>query len=173
MKKLIVVLLAVVALTFGLVGTAMAGDTATNDVSIVVQAIDEISVTGSASLTINASTATGFAAGDSLFTVTDNSNVTYGVTTNSAVAKKITAHLNTAITETLVKLYITLASASGVSDGETEITSVVAASPASVVTGLLQEADSSQVLTYKATAEVTSPIGTVNKTVTLTLINEA
>ena len=171
--KVLTKMLLVVLLVIGLTNVAVAGTTDDKSVSIVVQAIDEIASTGTPSLTINATTATGFTAGDSLFTVTDASSCTYGVTTNSAVAKKITAHLNTAITETAVNLYITLASASGVSGGETNITSVVAASPASVVTGLLKEADSAQVLTYKATAGVTAPIGTVTKTVTLTLINEA
>lgn len=170
--KTLAKMLLVAVLVAGLTSVAVAGSTDDMSVSIVVEAIDEIAATGTPSLTINAGTATAFAAGDSLFTVTDALSCTYGVTTNSAASKKITAHLNSAITETLVKLYITLASASGVSDGETEITSVVSASPASVVTGLLQEADSAQVITYKTTAEVTSPIGTVNKTVTLTLINE-
>ena len=170
MRKLFVILMAV-GICLGLTGMAVAGDSDTTSVSIIVQAIDEIAATGTPSLTINATTAS-VTAGDSLFTVTDAANCTYGVTTNSAVAKKITAHLDTAITETAVNLYITLASASGVSGGETIITSVVAAAPASVVTGLLQEADSAQVVTYKATAGVTAPIGTVTKTVTLTLINE-
>ena len=165
-------ILLVAALVAGLTSVALAATTADTSVDIVIQAIDEIAATGTPSLTINATTAS-VTAGDSLFTVTDNTSCTYGVTTNSAVAKKITAHLNSAITETAVNLYITLASASGVSGGEITITSVVAASPASVVTGLLQEADSAQVITYKATAGVTAPIGTVTKTVTLTIINEA
>jgi len=171
--KALTKMLLVALLVVGLTNVAVAGTTDDKAITITVGTIAEISSTGTPTLTIDATTATGFAAGDSLFTVTDADSCTYGVTNNSPTSKKITAHLDAAITETLVKLYITLASASGVGGTETEITSVVIAAPASVVTGLAQEADSAQVITYKATAEVTSPIGAINKTVTLTLIDEA
>lgn len=170
MKTLTKILL-VALLVVGLSSVAMAGTTDDKVITITVGTIAEISSTGTPTLTINAATATGFAAGDSLFTVTDADSCKYGVTNNSPTSKKITAHLNSAITETLVKLYITLASASGSGGVETEITSVVE-TPASVVTGLANEADAAQVITYKATAEVTSPIGAIEKTVTLTLIDE-
>ena len=167
--------MAVASLTvsLGLVASAMAGNTATQAVTIDVQAINELAVSGApGTLTINATTAS-VTAGDSTFTVTNNAT-TYGVTTNAPLGtsstRKITAHLDSAITEAALSLFVTLASASGVSAGEVNITSVVSAAPADVVTGLAQEADSAQTITYKATAGLTTPIGSVTKTVTLTLL---
>ena len=170
MKRLLMAF-AVMALILGPVRTVVAATTATASVTIDVQAIDEISVSANpGTLTINATTAS-VAAGASSFTVTDT-GTNYSVTTNSAVNKKITAHLDSAITQTGLQLFVTLASTSGVSSGETEVTSVVAAAPTTVVTGLLQEADSAQTITYKATATVATPIGSVTKTITLTVINQ-
>lgn len=159
---------AVLALSLGLAGTAMAGNTATQSTSIDVQAIDEISVSGTpGTLTINATTAS-VTAGASSFTVT-NSSTTYSVTTNATSTRKITAHLDSAITTTGLSLFLTAASTAGVSSGEINITSAISSAPLTIVTGLAQESDSSRTLTYKATAGLTTPIGTVTKTVTLTL----
>jgi hypothetical protein len=169
MKKFLIALVAF-GLIFCVSGLAMAGNTASQSVSIIVQAINELADNDvSPTLTINATTAS-VAAGDSLFTVTDSTHCKYSVTTNSASEMKITAQLSSAITETAVKLYITLASMSGSTEGEKEITDGTAKD---VVTGLSQEADSNQAITYKATAGVTAPIGTVTKSVTLTLTTVA
>ncbi len=160
--------LVVLALSLGLAGTAMAGNTATQGVTIDVQLIDELSASGApGTLTINATTA-GVSAGASSFTVT-NAATTYSVTTNATSTRKITAHLDSAMSTAGLSLFITGASASGVSAGEVNITSAIAAAPLNVVTGLAQEADSAQTITYKATAGLTTPIGSVTRTVTLTL----
>ena len=172
MKKLMMGL-ASLALGFGLVGTALAANSDNHTVTIDVQAIDELAITGgNVTLTINAANATGFAAGDSSFSVS-NTATSYGVTTNSAANKKITAQTSAAYTETGMQLFITLASASGVGGGtEVEITSANATA-VDMITGLLQEADSSQTITYRAVATLATPIATSSaKTVTLTLVTQ-
>ena len=178
MKKLTSILL-VMVLILGLLGVALAeaGSSANHTVSIVIQAIDEITVTSGPTLTFNAGTikASGggdYVVGSDAFQITDTST-TYSVTTNSDANKKITAHIDAALTAAGLQLYVTLASASGVSSNEVEITSVVVAAPATVVTGLLKEADVDQTITYRAVATVETPLATYSPLVTYTITDQS
>ena len=157
-------------------GPVMAAETATQTVTMGVTAIDMITATAGPTLTFNpanieASGGGAYVVGTSSFQITD-ATTTYSVTTNSASNKKITAHLDSALTAAGLALNVGLASASGATLGEVAITSVVAASPADVVTGLLQEADANQVITYRAVATVATPIANYTPQVTFTLTDQ-
>ncbi|CAG36689.1 unknown protein [Desulfotalea psychrophila LSv54] len=160
-------------------GSAMASNTDDQAVTLDVQAIEELELSAAVILTFNATNLEAFegprVSGDYVigkddFQITD-ANSTYSVTTNSPDSQKITAYLDTAITAADLKLYVALASESVTSEGEVELTSVVTAGPATLVTGLKQIADFEQVITYRATATVATPVAPITPVVTFTLID--
>jgi hypothetical protein len=163
MKKSITIL-ALTVLSFVLVQSAMAqSGTATQSVSLTVNAVYKISTSGPVSLTIN----NGTAGTDALTAATDNSS-TYNMTQNSATPAKITAGLNTALTAGY-SLSIALASTKGTSAGAVDISNAVAKD---VVTAMAKGADASQMITYTFGANASAGIlSTLAKTVTLTLTN--
>ncbi len=176
-KRLSTIMAIVAALSMLFIaGPVLAGNTANQTVTMAVSAIDEMTATTGPALTFNAANiqASGggaYVVGSDAFQITD-ATTTYSVTTNSASNKKITAHLDSAITATGLALNVALASASGSGGTEVAITSVVADSPVDVVTGLLQEADADQVITYRAVATVATPIANYTPTVTFTLTDQ-
>lgn len=178
MRKRLSTIMAIVAVLgmLFIAGPVMAAGTAGQTVTMGVTAIDEITVSGPVTFEFNAGSIVAegggtYVVGSDAFQITDVTT-TYSVTTNSASNKKITAHLDTALTATGLALHVALATVDGVTVGEVNITSVVVASPVDVVTGLLQEADADQVITYRAVATVETPIANYAPVVTFTLTDQ-
>lgn len=178
MKKRLSTIMAIAATLSMLfiAGPVMAAETADQTVALQVTAIDMITATAGPTLIFNpanieASGGGAYVVGSDAFQITD-ATTTYSVTTNSASNKKITAHLDTALAATGLALNVALASASGVTSAEVAITTVVALTPVDVVTGLLQEADADQVITYRAVATVETPVATYSPVVTFTLTDQ-
>jgi hypothetical protein len=176
-KRLSTIMAIVVALSMLFIaGPVMAAETASQTVTIQVTAIDMITVTSGPTLTFNAANievaGTGqtasYVVGVDSFQITD-ANTTYSVTTNSASEKKITAHIDSALTATGLQLNIELDTSSGVSSGEKDISSALSGSAQNVVTGLIQEADAGETITYRAVATVETPITSYTPEVTLTI----
>ncbi len=176
MKKLLVSVLAL-GICLGLTGIVMASGSADQSTQLDVGAINELSVDGAVSMVFNATNieASGggaYVIGSAAFQVTDT-NGTYSVTTNSATAKKITAEIDADLTATGLVLYVTLASASGTSAGELDI-SDSATTAADVVTALTNCADAAQQITYRAVATVETPVdSTYDPTITYTIVDSA
>lgn len=140
-------------------GGAFAADSATQDVTYEVSAINELAVSGDpGALTVSTATA-----GGQPDAVTDASS-SYDITTNGS-NKKITAAIDTDMPAN-VTLSLTAASASGTSAGKQALTGVAA----DVVTGLTGVAESGQTLTYELAATVAAGVvASASKTVTLTI----
>jgi len=144
-------------------GVAMAANTTTQDATITVEAINEISTSaGTVDITINAANAS-VTAGDSSFTVTDT-NTTMSYTTNEA-SKKITAAID-ADYAAGITLQVNVASTSATSAGDVTLSTTAA----DVITGLGNAADSAETITYTATSTTSvAPNGGETHTVTFTL----
>jgi len=151
-KKMALVFILVMALaTFGFSASAQAADSATQTVTFEVQAINEISVTGTPSLTISTATP-----GSGPTAATDNS-ATYAITTNDT-GKTITAAIDTAM-PTGLTLKVSLAAPTvGTSAGDV----ILSATAADVVTGVGSVAESGLTITY--TLEATIAAGVVSST---------
>jgi hypothetical protein len=149
--------LAVLAvLTAAGAGTAGA-QTANQTVSYEVTAIDEISVSGTPSLTVSAASA-GSQPG------TATASGTYSVTTNGT-GMKITAEIDQAMPAG-VTLSATLAAPSGAASAGTVVLTTV---PQDVVSGITRVAETGLGITYGLSAEVTAGPVSGNRTVTYTI----
>ncbi|HLE56781.1 MAG TPA: hypothetical protein VJB15_06840 [Rhodothermia bacterium] len=146
------------ALLLAFVGTVVGQ--ANQSVTVDVDAINEISVSGDpASLVIDAATA-----GSQPDDASDNST-SYNITTNES-NRKIVGSLS-ADYPANVTLKVTLASAGATSAGQKTLS---LATPQDLVTGISNLAESSQVITYVASATVAaSPGSAESRTVTLTI----
>ena len=169
--ELLAILMAV-GLCLGLTGLAMAADNADQTVTMSITAIDEVTVESGPTLTFNAANidASGggaYVVGSDAFQITD-ATTHYSVTTNSATDKKITAALDANLSATGLQLFASLASASGVSGGEKDLSSSFTTAQ-DIVTGLSQEADADQVITYRAVATVATPVASYTPVVTYTI----
>ena len=136
-----------------------AAQSATQDVSFEVQAINEIAFTGSPSLVISAATA-----GSAPTSTT--ANATYAITTNET-NRKVTAELNSAM-PTGVTLSVNLAAPSGGTSANTVSLSTTAQD---VVTGVSKVNATGLSVTYSLSA--TSAAGVVaaeTRTVTYTIV---
>lgn len=153
MKRSIVVTALALA-TVALAPVVSAQSSASHDVTIAVSAIDEISVSGNVTLTIND------------ITLSQSAAASYSVTTNG-VNRKIIAALNTDFSPTL-SLDVTVAAptAAGASAG----TVTLSASAQDVVTGISAAAESGLTIDYTATADPSTPASTSEtRTVTYTI----
>ena len=161
-KKALVLILTFAFVVFGTAIVSQAANTADQTVTFEVTAINEITVTGEVSLTVNATTAGG--APDS---VTDT-NSTYSFTTNEA-GKKITAGISTAM-PTGLTLEVNLTAPDGAtSPGYTDISST---GTQDVVTGISQQTGSGLGLTYRLTASPSAGVvASDTRTVTFTLMD--
>jgi hypothetical protein len=166
MKKSIVVL-ALVILSFAVAQNAMAQSTATQNVTLAVNAVYKIATSGNpGAMTIT----TGTAGTNALTSVTDAST-SYSITQNFASTVKITANLDAALAAGYT-LQINLASSKGTSAGNVDISATTPASASSVVTNIALGADASKSITY--TFGALASAGTLTSTakvVTLTLTN--
>jgi hypothetical protein len=162
MKKLVFGLFGL-GLVFGLSGLALAGNTAQQTVTYQVDAINEISVSGSPGpLVVNSATA-----GSEPNEDTDNST-NWAITTNQT-ARKITGSINTAM-PTNVTLEINLtAPTGGVSENDVSLS----ATDADLVTSIETVAESGLTITYTLSATVAAGVvPQAQKTVTITLTAE-
>ena len=147
-----------VALLFAVAGTAM-GQTAAQSVTIDVDAINVISVSGNPGAMV-ISTAT---AGSQPDDASDNST-SYSVTTNETT-KKITGSLGVDYA-TGISLKVTLASAGASSAGQVTLTT----SDQDLVTAISNLAESGQQISYVASATVAAaPAAAEAQTVTFTI----
>jgi hypothetical protein len=166
-KKMALVFVLVMALAaFGFSASAQAAESATQTVTFQVDAINEISVTGTPSLIISTATA-----GSEPDFATDDTT-TYAITTNES-GKKITA----AIDENMPQ-YVTLEvmlDAPIAEEGETGGTSadykVLSTTSQDVVTGMGPVASSLVKIYYKLSATAAAGVVTSGtKTVTFTIV---
>jgi hypothetical protein len=139
-------------------GNAFGAQTGTASVTFSFQAIDEISVTGAPTLTINSAIA-----GQQPQPVV-NTTSTYSISTNGT-NRKITASINNKM-PAYTTLEIQLAApGSGTSTGYTTLSTTAA----NVVTGISQVAAPNQMITYRFSATTSAGVLTNSCTVTLTL----
>lgn len=166
MKKILMVLMTVLT-SIILVDSASAQATATQTLTLGVNAVFKIATSGNPSpLTIT----TGTAGSDNLTPVTDNST-TYSITQNYGNTVKITANLNSALPAGYT-LQLALASSKGTSAGTVDISNATSGSAADVVTGIQMGADASQSISYTFSALASAgTLTSTSKTVTLTLTN--
>lgn len=143
------------------IGTAHAADSATQDVDITVQAVNEISVGAAVTLAINSATAGGNPSG--------NASSTYSITTNSTASKKITAQLAGALTSGLSLSVNLQAPSTGSSAGVTSLTTTAS----DVVTSIEAVAATGLTISYAATATVAVAPNTYAADVTYTIVNDS
>ena len=166
MKATGLVLFAAV-LIVGLTGNVFAQATATQNVTLAVNQVYKIAVSGDpAPLTIT----TGTAGVDALSSVSDNST-NYSITQNVDPAVKITAHMD-AVLGAGYTLELALASTKGSSAGSIDISNATAGSAVDLVTGIALGADANQTVTYTFSADASAGVlASTTKVVTLTLTN--
>lgn len=159
MKRLKFLLPATV-LVFVLNGVVMGADVGTHVMTFDFQAINEIAITGTPSLTVASATA-----GSQPQEVTESSS-TYAITTNGT-NKRITASIGTAMPANVtLKVNVAAPSASGTSQGDVTLTT----SASNVVAGISNVADSSSIITYKLSATVQAGVlSTDTRPATLTI----
>jgi len=166
MKKSIVYL-GVAILSFALVQNAMAQATANQSLSLAVNAVYKIAVSGDpGSLTVT----TGTAGNNALTSVSDNSTK-YSITQNVAGTVKVTANLDAALAAGY-QLQMNLGSALGTSAGTVDISGTTPGSALNVVSSVAMGADANQVITYTFGANASAgTLSSTSKVVTLTLTN--
>jgi hypothetical protein len=139
---------------------ASAADTATQDVDITVQTVNEISVGSTVTLTVNSATAGG--------NPTGTASSTYSITTNSAASKKITAQLAGALTSGLSLSANLQAPSTGVSAGAVTLSTTAS----DAVTSIEAVAATGLTIGYSATATVAVAPNTYAADVTYTIVND-
>jgi len=151
-----------VVLVWGISGLAQAQNTFDQDVTIVLNEINVLSVSGDVSMTISTATA-----GSAPTDATDNST-TYNITNNGTL-KKLTASLDAAYASG-ISLDLDLTAPTGGSSTEKTLTAVAQ----DLVTGINRVAESSLTIAYTASATVNAvPNGAgETQTVTVTLTAE-
>ena len=166
MKKSIVIL-GVAILSMALVSNVMAQATATQTVSLAVNAVYKIAVTGNpGGLTIT----DGTAGTNALTTVSDNTT-RYSITQNVAGTVKVTANLDAALSAGYT-LQMNLASTKGTSAGTVDVSATSPGSAVNVVSAIGMGADATQMITYTFGANASAgTLLSTNKVVTLTLTN--
>ena len=166
MKKSILTI-ALVVLSSAMIQKAMAQATASQTVTLAVNAVYKISTSGNpGALTVT----TGTAGTDALTSVSDNST-NYSITQNFGNTVKITANLDAALTAGYT-LQLNLASTKGTSAGSVDISNATSASAVNVVTAIAKGADANQAIGYTFSALASAgTLASTSKTVTLTLTN--
>ena len=142
-------------------GVGYAADTATQDVDITVQAVNEISVGAAVTLNVNSATAG--------VSPTGVASSTYSITTNSATSKKITAQLTSALTAGLSLSANLQAPSTGTSAGAV----VLSTTASDAVTSIEAVAATGLTISYSATATVAVAPNTYTAEVTYTIVNDS
>jgi hypothetical protein len=144
---------------------AAAQATAQQTLTLAVQAVQKISVTGDpAAMTLSVIAA----AGDSAYTPATNNVTKYSITQNVGPSR-ITAQLDANMPANL-KLEIALASTKGTSAGTVDISSSAGAAQ-NVVTAIGLGADKDQTITYTFSGTTGAGTFSGSRQVTLTLVN--
>jgi hypothetical protein len=153
--------------SIALIESASAQATATQNLTLAVNAVYKIATSGNpGALTIT----TGTAGTDALSSVTDAST-TYSITQNFGNTVKITANLDAALPAGYT-LQLNLASTKGTSAGTIDISNATSASALNVVTAINKGADAGKAITYTFSALASAgTLTSTAKTVTLTLTN--
>jgi len=142
-------------------GAVHAADSATQDVDITVQSVNEISVGTAVTLNVNSATAgvnpTGLVGS------------TYSITTNSTASKKITAQLAGALSGGLALSVNLQAPSTGTSAG----TTLLSTSPVDVVNSIEAVTASGLTISYSATATVAVAPNSYVAEVTYTIVNDS
>lgn len=150
-------------LAFACVPSAFAQVTANQSVTLQVQAVTKIAVSGNP----NALIITDAIAGSDLTPATDNTT-SYNITTNTD-NMKIVASISAPMPSG-TRLLMQLASNRGTSVGSMDVSNAV--SPVDLVTGISKGADLNQAITYVFAANADVPaIASDSRTVMLTLTN--
>jgi hypothetical protein len=166
MKKSIVVI-ALVVLSFAVAQNAMAQATATQNVTLAVNAVYKIATSGNP----GAMTITTGTAGTNALTSVSDASTNYSITQNFASTVKITANLNSALSAGYT-LQLNLASTKGTSAGTVDISATTPASASNVVSNIALGADANQTITYTFGANASAgTLSSTAKVVTLTLTN--
>lgn len=136
--------------------TAAAAQGTTQDVTLVVDAIDEVQFDqGAQTLTISDNTLT-----------TSSTGLTWSVTTNSATAKRVQGAITAGTLPTNSSLTLNLtAPTTGTSAGAVSLTST----PTDLVTSIDAVSEAGLGMTYNFTAQVDTPPNGAGATVTVTL----
>jgi hypothetical protein len=165
MKRL-ALLLGVAVLSFGLVQNAMAQASANQTVTLAVNAVYKIAVSGDpGALTIS----NGTAGVDALTPATDNTT-TYSITQNFSDAVKITAYMD-AVLPAGYTLMLDMASTKG-SGSSVDISNATSGSAVDIVTAIHKGADAAQAIGYSFSANASAgTLSSTTRTVTLTLTN--
>lgn len=142
-------------------GGVHAADSATQDVDITVQAVNEISVGAAVALTVGSA-----AAGVSPAGIISS---TYSITTNSTVSKKITAQLAGALAGGLSLSANLQAPSTGTSAGAT----VLSTSPVDVVNSIEAVTATGLTISYTAAATVAVAPNSYVAEVTYTIVNDS
>jgi len=131
-------------------------DAASQTVTLNVQAVDDINVSGSFTITVA-----------SIGLQTPNTTASYDVSTNSSSARTITAEVD-ALPSGVI-LNISLADPDG---GGSAVSTArnLSASPQTVVTGLANTQSGTKTITYTVTTTASTPVASTAVVVTLTLI---
>jgi hypothetical protein len=166
MKKSIIIL-GVAILSLALVQSSFAQATATQTVSLAVNAVYKIATSGNP----GAMTITNGTAGTNALTSVSDGSTKYSITQNFASTVKITANLDAALSAGYT-LQLDLASTKGTSAGAVDISATTPASAVDVVTNIATGADANQTITYTFGANADAGVlASTNKVVTLTLTN--
>ena len=166
MKKSIVAI-SIMVLTAAAFQTASAQATATQNVTLAVNSVYKIAVSGNpGALTI----ATDTAGVNALTSVSDNST-NYSITQNFANTVKITANMD-AVLAAGYTLRLGLASVKGTSAGSVDISNATSGSAVNVVTAIAIGADANQTITYTFSANASAgTLASTTKIITRTLTN--
>jgi hypothetical protein len=162
MKKLAVII-AVFALSAFVYQSALS-QTATQNITLEVQNISKISVSGPVSLVISDAIA-----GSDPTPVT-NSSTSYNITHNSSLTGKITANINSALPAGLTLKLTMTAGSLGTSAGQVDISNATTA--VDVITGIGLGKAAGQGITYDFSASLAAgAFASTVKTVTFTVSN--
>ena len=163
MKKSLILLALVVAVAYD----AFSQATATQNLTLAVNAVYKISTSGNpGAMTIT----TGTAGTDALTSVSDNST-TYSITQNFGNTVKVTANLDAALPAGYT-LQLSMASSKGTSAGNIDISNATSGSAVNVITAINRGADAAQAISYTFSALASAgTLSSTGKTVTLTLTN--
>jgi hypothetical protein len=166
MKKVLTIVGAVI-LNFAIPMDTMAQATATQNVTLAVNAVYKIVTSGNP----GAMTITTGTAGTNALTSVSDASTNYSITQNFGATVKVTANLNTALPAGYT-LQMNLASTKGTSAGAVDISATTPASAANVVSNIAMGADANQTITYTFGANASAGVLTSTaKVVTLTLTN--
>lgn len=141
----------------GLMGIALAGNTAQQTVSFSIGAIDELAVTGNP----------GPLSIDATYTPATDATTSYSITTNGT-GRKITGQINSNMpANTTLEASLAAPSAGGSSAGYLALST----NAVDLVTGIPPCAESGRTITYRFSATVAAGSLSGTRTVTLTLTN--